>query len=104
MEVKRIALGTRDINVEVYAPATPGPAPGILMLHELFGILDFYREDAADLAARGYLVYVPDLFTGGALRYCIRAMVSEAGRMNRANSPLNLEMHALLDALKADAR
>ncbi len=104
MEIKRITLGTRTIDVEVYAPATPSPAPGILLLHELFGVLDFYREDAEDLAARGYLVYVPNLFTDGALRYCIRAMVTEAGRLNRANSPVNQEMHALLDALKADPR
>lgn len=104
VELKTIALGKRSINVEVYAPATSGPAPGILLLHELFGVLDCYREDAADLAARGYLVYVPDLFTGGALRYCIRAMVSEAGRSNRAHSELNQEMHAMLDALKLDAR
>ncbi len=104
MEIKSIALAKRDINVEVYAPADGAPAPGILLLQELFGVLDFYREDAADLAARGFLVYVPDLFTGGALRYCIRAMVSEAGRLNRANSELNQEMHAMLDALKADPR
>ncbi|WP_410209927.1 dienelactone hydrolase family protein [Aquirhabdus sp.] len=104
MEIKQITLGTRTIDVEVYVPNTPTSAPGILMLHELFGVLDFYREDAADLAARGYLVYVPNLFTDGALRYCIRAMVTEAGRMNRANSELNQEMHALLDALKADPR
>jgi len=104
MEMKKISLGARDINIEVYAPASAAPVPGILMLHELFGVLDFYREDAADLAARGFLVYVPDLFTGGALRYCIRAMVTEAGRMNRANSGLNQEMHAMLDALKADPR
>lgn len=104
MEIKRITVGTREIDVEVYAPANTTSAPGILLLHELFGILDFYREDAEDLAARGYLVYVPNLFTDGALRYCIRAMVTEAGRTNRANSPLNQEMHALLDALKADPR
>jgi len=104
MEIKQITLGTRTIDVEVYAPDTPTSAPGILMLHELFGVLDFYREDAADLAARGYLVYVPNLFTDGALRYCIRALVTEAGRLNRANSELNQEMHALLDALKADPR
>jgi len=104
MELRTIALGKRSINVEVYAPDTRVPAPGILMLHELFGVLDCYREDAADLAARGYLVYVPDLFTGGALRYCIRAMVMEAGRTNRAHSGLNQEMHAMLDALKTDPR
>ncbi len=104
MEKKRLLLPDRTVNVEIYKPSTTGPAPGILLLHELFGLVDFYRDDAEDLARRGFLVYVPDLFTGGALRYCIRAMVSEAGRNNRADSALNQEMHALLDALKADPR
>lgn len=105
MEIKTITLPTRQIDVEVYAPAqTSEKVPAILLLHELFGILDVYREDAQDLANRGYLVYVPNLFSGGAVKYCIRAMVSKAGRINAADSDMNKEIHVLLDALKADPR
>ena len=105
MEIKTITLPTRKIEVEVYAPAQSSEkTPAILLLHELFGILDVYREDAQDLANRGYLVYVPNLFSGGAVKYCIRAMVSKAGRINAADSDMNKEMHVLLDALKADPR
>lgn len=107
MQTLNLKVGEREIEVEVYPPqgvAAHEEAPAILLLHELFGVLDFYREDAMDLAAQGYLVYLPNLFTGGALRYCIRAMVNEAGRTNRSDSPLNQEIHALLDALKADPR
>jgi carboxymethylenebutenolidase len=104
MHIKKIALPKREIEVEVYAPESPEGAPGILLLHELFGLLDVYREDARDLAARGYLVYVPNLFTDGAMRYCIRAFVNAAALKNSANSELNQEVHALLDALKADPR
>ena len=47
MEIKTITLPTRQIEVEVYAPASSSEkAPAILLLHELFGILDVYREDA----------------------------------------------------------
>ena len=105
MEIKIITLPTRQIEVEVYAPASSSEkAPAILLLHELFGILDVYREDAQDLADRGYLVYVPNLFSGGTVKYCIRAMVSKAGRINAADSEVNQEIHVLLDALKADPR
>ncbi len=53
MEIKTITLPTRQIEVEVYAPASSSEkAPAILLLHELFGILDVYREDAQDLADR----------------------------------------------------
>ena len=37
-------------------------------------------------------------------KYCIRAMVSKAGRINAADSEVNQEIHVLLDALKADPR
>ena len=105
MEIKIITLPTRQIEVEVYAPAQSSEkTPAILLLHELFGMLDVYREDAQDLADRGYLVYVPNLFSGGAVKYCIRAMVSKAGRINAADSEVNQEIHVLLDALKADPR
>ena len=105
MEIKTITLPTRKIEVEVYAPAqTSEKVPAILLLHELFGILDVYRDDAKDLANRGYLVYAPNLLSGGAVKYCIRAMVSKAGRINAADSDMNKEIHVLLDALKADPR
>ena len=105
MEIKTINLATRQIEVEVYAPAqTSEQVPAVLLLHELFGILDAYREDAQDLADRGYLVYVPNLFSGTAVQYCIRALVSKAGRSNAEDSELNKEIHTLLDALKADSR
>ena len=106
MELKTISLPTRQIEIEVYTSSTETSenVPAILLLHELFGVLDCYREDAQDLADRGYLVYVPNLFSGGAVRYCIRAMVTKAGRTNAADSDMNKEIHALLDALKADPR
>lgn len=102
METKQLTVGDRQINVEVYAPKTTAPVAGILLLHELYGLIDCYREDAADLAERGYLVYVPDLYSGSPVRYCVRAMVRAAGLLNKASNPLNLEIHDLVDQLKAD--
>ncbi|MCP5162236.1 MAG: dienelactone hydrolase family protein [Hahellaceae bacterium] len=99
---RKINVGTRSVSVEIYAPVTPAPTPGILLLHELMGLLECYREDATALAAKGYLVYLPDLFSGGAVKYCIRALIHEAGRRNRAGSAVNQEIHLLLDALKSD--
>lgn len=36
--------------------------PGILLLHEIFGIAEFAKAKARDLAAAGYVVLVPDVF------------------------------------------
>jgi len=104
MEQTQLNIGTRKIDVEIYAPSNQQPVAGILLLHELFGLLDCYREDAADLAERGYLVYLPDLFSGNPIRYCIRAMVTAAGMQNKSSNPLNQEIHDLVDHLKADPR
>ncbi len=102
-ERRRVEVATRHIDLEIYAPDET-PAPGILLLHELFGLRDYIREDARDLASRGYLVHVPDLFTGGSVRYCVRSLVMSSGRKNREDSGPNQEVHQLLDGLKDDPR
>jgi carboxymethylenebutenolidase len=44
--------------------ATPasGSGPGILLLHEIFGVTEYIRRRARDLAALGYVVLVPHLY------------------------------------------
>jgi carboxymethylenebutenolidase len=39
-----------------------GGGPGILLLHEIFGIAEFAKAKARDLADAGYVVLVPDVF------------------------------------------
>jgi carboxymethylenebutenolidase len=63
-------------------PATPGPWPGVVVLHELFGLNDDIREQADRLAAAGYLALAPDLFTQGwarCIRGVFRALLSGSG-------------------------
>jgi carboxymethylenebutenolidase len=43
-------------------PATDGPAPGILLLQEAFGVNAHIRSVADRLAAAGYVVIAPELF------------------------------------------
>lgn len=103
-ETRSLALADRSINIEIFSPRDAKTAPGILYLHDIFGLRDWCREDAADLAAKGYLVWLPDLYSGQRRQYCIKQIFREAGRNNRANNPLNTEIHHLLDSLKADAQ
>jgi carboxymethylenebutenolidase len=56
-------------------PSTPGPWPGVVVVHEIFGLNDDVRDHALRLAAAGYLTAAVDLFSAGGARRCIRAVM-----------------------------
>lgn len=49
------------MDLPVWQPPS-GRGPGIVVIQEIFGLDDYLRSVAADLAARGYVVAVPELF------------------------------------------
>jgi len=50
-----------------------GPWPGVVVIHDAFGLTTIAREHADRLSAAGYLALVPDLYTRGGLLRCVRA-------------------------------
>lgn len=61
-------------------PVGEGPWPGVVVVHEIFGLDDDARQQADRLAAAGYLALAPDLYSaGGALR-CVRATMQALTR------------------------
>jgi carboxymethylenebutenolidase len=54
-------------------PVGDGPWPGVVVLHESFGLNDDIRQQADRLAAAGYLALAPDLYSAGGAWRCIRA-------------------------------
>jgi carboxymethylenebutenolidase len=60
-----------------------GPWPGVVLVHDVFGLGDDMREQADWLAAAGYLVSVPDLFGGrrsiGCMRGAFRQLTAQQG-------------------------
>lgn len=65
-------------------PSTPGPWPGVVVLHEAFGLTDDIRRQADRFAAAGYLAVAPDLYGWGPTARCLvatfRALFSGRGR------------------------
>jgi carboxymethylenebutenolidase len=65
-------------------PSTPGPWPGVVVLHEVFGLTDDIRRQADRFADAGYLALAPDLFSWGNTARCLvatmRAMLVGRGR------------------------
>lgn len=66
-------------------PTTPGPWPGVVVVHEAFGLDDNLRAKADHLAELGYLALGVDLFEGKKARRCLtsafRQMAAGSGPM-----------------------
>ncbi len=65
-------------------PSGDGPWPGVVVLHEAWGLNDVVRRQADRLAAAGYLALAPNLYSDGGARRCLvatfRTLVAGEGR------------------------
>ena len=100
-ETTTITRDGRALPVEIFRPPTaagPPPWPGVVVVHEIFGVNDDIRRIARRFADAGYLAAVPDLFTGGLHVACVlRAMLAlRAGAGSQVD-----DLEALLDVLAA---
>jgi carboxymethylenebutenolidase len=56
--------GSHAVQCFVVYPEVKDKATAIVMIHEIFGLSDWAREMADELAAAGYIVVAPDLLSG----------------------------------------
>ncbi len=54
----------RTVQAFVVYPEVKGKAPVVILIHEIFGLSDWAKEMADELAAQGFIVVAPDLLTG----------------------------------------
>ena len=52
-------------------PDGPGPHPGVVVLHEVFGLNDDIRRITNRFAAEGYAAVAPDLYSAGPKALCL---------------------------------
>ena len=53
-----------DVSGYLARPATDGDYPGVVMIHEWWGLNDYIKEMADRLASHGYVVLAVDLYGG----------------------------------------
>src|SRR5580693_642022 len=58
-------------------PAARGPWPGVVVIHEAFGLSDDIRRKADELAAQGYLALAPDLYGGRSWLRCVKGVFGQ---------------------------
>jgi len=56
--------GSRSLQAFVVYPEVSGKVPVVVLIHEIFGLSDWAKEMADELAAAGYIVIAPDLLSG----------------------------------------
>src|SRR5471030_3180562 len=56
--------GDRTVKAFVVYPEVKTKAPAVLVIHEIFGLTDWARNLADELAAAGYIAIAPDLLSG----------------------------------------
>lgn len=62
-EYVTVKNGPRSVQVFVDYPEVHDKAPVVLMIHEIFGLTDWAKEMADELASEGYIVVEPDLLS-----------------------------------------
>ena len=65
-ESKTVSYKSGDETVQgiVYTPAGKGPFPGIIVIHEWWGLNEWVKEQASKLADQGYVALAVDLYRG----------------------------------------
>jgi carboxymethylenebutenolidase len=80
MTVADISIRVDDRTFPGYLAEPQGPAgqrPGVVVIHEIFGINDDIRHKADEMAAHGYLAVAPDLYQGKSWPGCVRQAITQ---------------------------
>src|SRR5205085_10331785 len=88
-----------SLRAELFMPEGAGPHPGVVVLHESFGLNADMRRIAARFAAAGYAAAAPSLYSHGRRLVCLSRVLVDmvSGRVEREIA----DIHAVREALSA---
>jgi carboxymethylenebutenolidase len=64
LEWVKVKRDKREVNCFIAYPEVKDKATAVLVIHEIFGLTDWVRSVADQLAAAGYIAIAPDLLSG----------------------------------------
>jgi carboxymethylenebutenolidase len=86
-----------SLRTELFVPVGEGPHPGVVVLHESFGLNDDIRRIAARFADAGYAALTPDLYSHGTRILCLSRVMIDM--LSGAVAREIADIHAARDAL-----
>ena len=66
LEWVKVKHGNREVNCFIAFPEVKEKATAVVVIHEIFGLTDWVRSVADQLAEAGYIAIAPDLLSGAA--------------------------------------
>lgn len=66
IEWVKVKHGDREVNCTIVFPEVKDKATAVVVIHEIFGLTDWVRGVADQLAEAGYIAIAPDLLSGTA--------------------------------------
>lgn len=97
--------GSQSLRGFLARPPGSGLSPGVVLIHEVFGINDVMRRSAERLAAAGYLTLAVDLFSdGGTLRCLVSTMRALRSGRGQAFTDIETARQWLLDSPQCTGR
>jgi carboxymethylenebutenolidase len=73
----RVPTPGGDLPVHLAVPATDGPWPAVVVLHDAAGMTTDLVNHCKWLAGEGFLAAAPDLLRGGSIARCLRDIVRD---------------------------
>jgi carboxymethylenebutenolidase len=64
LEWVKVKHGDREVNCFIAYPEVKDKATAVIVIHEIFGLTDWARGVADQLAEKGYIAIAPDLLSG----------------------------------------
>jgi dienelactone hydrolase len=87
-------------GVLVYDDAIQGKRPGVLVVHQWFGLTDYEKRRATMLAQLGYVAFCADIYGKDARPKDVNEAGAQAGKYKSDRQLLRARVNAALDVLK----